>query len=406
MHILYLSQLIPYPTDAGPKVRSYRVLQYLVGAGHQVTLVAFRRRSDDPEALDHLRQMGLTLHTVLMTRSQVRDAWELARSLVTNQSFMIGRDSVPEMYQLLKELLTENHFDVIHADQLWMAQYGLAAGAKNGTTPTPIMVLDQHNAVFLIPKRLASATTNPIKRLVLNNEANKLAQFEANVCQKYDQVVWVTGEDRSAINQVSNGQGSRLADPVIPICVDPQNDTILTRQHEPKRVVFLGGMHWPPNADGISWFANDVWPHVVPQEPDARLTVIGKNPPAALADKAIQNIEVTGYVEDPSIYLSEAAAFIVPLHAGGGMRVKILDAWCWGIPVVSTTIGAEGLRYKDQENLLIADDADEFADAVLTLLRSPRRARDLITGGRKTVEDHYDWRKVYRAWDEVYSPVS
>jgi glycosyltransferase involved in cell wall biosynthesis len=165
-------------------------------------------------------------------------------------------------------------------------------------------------------------------------------------------------------------------------------------------------MHWPPNADGITRFAREVWPLVVQQEPDAMLTVIGKNPPAALGNGSVQNVEITGYVKDPAPYLSETAAFIVPLHAGGGMRVKILDAWCWGLPVVSTTIGAEGLRYEDQVNLLIGDGAEQFAAAVVSLIRSPGQARELITGGRKTVEEHYDWRKVYQAWDEVYSPAT
>jgi len=406
MNILYLSQLIPYPADAGPKVRIYRVLQHLMASGHRVTLVAFRRDIDTPEAIDHLRQAGITVHSVLMTRSVTRDAWELARSLVTNQSFMIGRDSVTVMHQLLQRLVVESHFDVIHADQLWMAQYGLAASTKNGAASTTRMVLDQHNAVFLIPKRLAAATTNPIKRLVLNNESRKLARFEVEVCRKFDRVVWVTEEDRLAINKMSNGQGSRLADPVIPICVDPQGDSQLTLQPGAKRVVFIGGMHWPPNAEGVIWFAREVWPLVVKQEPDARLTIIGKNPPATLSKLEVPNIELTGYVADPVPYLVESAAFIVPLHAGGGMRVKILDAWCWGLPVVSTAIGAEGLRYEHQKNLLIGEDVQEFAEAVVTLLRNPQKAQGIIAGGRKTVEEHYDWRKVYRAWDEVYSPAS
>jgi glycosyltransferase involved in cell wall biosynthesis len=338
-----------------------------------------------------------------MNRSRTKDLWALTRSVLANRSFLISRDSVAAMHKLLHALLLEQQFDIIHADQLWMAQYGLAARSLSKSNPEPKTVLDQHNAVYLVPQRMAAATSNPVKRAFLAIESQKLARFEVEVCQRFDHVVWVTEEDRLAIDRVSNGQATRLADPVIPICVDPQDTGPLPRQAEANRVVFLGGMHWPPNAEGIVWFAKHVWPLVVEQVPNAHLTIIGKQPPASLSASELQNAEVTGYVEDLSAYLSEAAAFVVPLHAGGGMRVKILDAWCWGVPVVSTDIGAEGLRYEDRKNLLIANGVQEFADAVVSLLHCPKMAKEIGFNGRKTVEDHYDWRKVYRAWEEVYS---
>ena len=113
-------------------------------------------------------------------------------------------------------------------------------------------------------------------------------------------------------------------------------------------------------------------------------------------------MEITGYVADPTPYLAETAAFIVPLHAGGGMRVKILDAWCWGLPVISTRVGAEGIRVQEGENVRLADTPEAFAQAVVQVLRKPELAARLAAGGRRTVEVHYDWRRVYRAWDQVY----
>jgi glycosyltransferase involved in cell wall biosynthesis len=112
---------------------------------------------------------------------------------------------------------------------------------------------------------------------------------------------------------------------------------------------------------------------------------------------------VTGYIDEPTPHLTETAVFIVPLMAGGGMRVKILDAWAWGLPVVSTSIGAEGIRCRTGEDILIADDEDAFAGAVLDLLMAPEVARGLGSGGRSTVERFYDWRKTYQAWDNIYA---
>jgi glycosyltransferase involved in cell wall biosynthesis len=138
--------------------------------------------------------------------------------------------------------------------------------------------------------------------------------------------------------------------------------------------------------------------------PEALLTVIGKNPPLELQSQShpIPAIDVTGYVDNLERYLAETAVFIVPLHAGGGMRVKILDAWSWGLPVVSTTIGAEGLNAKDGHNLLVGDDAQTFAEAVVRVLKDRELADELSDAGRRTVESKYDWRKAYRAWDRVY----
>jgi polysaccharide biosynthesis protein PslH len=113
-------------------------------------------------------------------------------------------------------------------------------------------------------------------------------------------------------------------------------------------------------------------------------------------------VEVLGYVANPLPYLAETAAFIVPVHAGARMRVKILDAWRWGIPVVSTSLGAEGIDATDGEQLLLADDGASFADAVIRLIRDPELRMRLVRGGRERLAERYDWRKTYRQWDQVY----
>ncbi len=158
-------------------------------------------------------------------------------------------------------------------------------------------------------------------------------------------------------------------------------------------------MHWLPNAQVIVWFAQNVFPKIRARVPDAVLTVIGKNPPAELAGSGVQ---VTGYVEDLSPLLAETQAFVVPLHAGGGMRVKIIDAWCWGLPIISTTIGAEGIAVQNGVDILIADTAADFAEAVIRVLQSPALRRSLAENGRRTVVQKYNWRTIYTQWDEVY----
>ena len=367
---------------------------------HDVTLLTFVRDTDRPEHIAHLADFCQAVHTVPIQRSQLRDLMFLARSLPTRQPFLIIRDQIPAMINKVRQLVNAEAFDAVHADQLWMAQYALIAKKES---PQTKLVLDQHNAVYLIPQRLAEADSNPIKQQFLAREARLLMTYEPEICSQFDHVVWVTKEDRQAVAALP--QSTRFNQPpstVIPICTDPMQVKPVERMANSCRITFLGGLHWPPNAQGIVWFADEVFPQVRATLAEATLTVIGKSPPAGLTGK---NVEVTGYVSDFGPYLSETAAFIVPLHAGGGMRVKILDAWSWGLPVVSTTIGAEGIVTESEKNIIISDTAETFAQAIIRIFKEPRLAEVVGQNGRQTVLEKYNWQTIYSAWDEIYNGV-
>ncbi len=403
MNILFLTQVLPYPLDAGPKVRAYYVLRYLA-QHHDVTLVSFVRATDTPAALDHLRAHCRALHTVPMQRSKVKDAGFLARSLLANRPFIIERDTSAEMNAVLDDLVQRSGpFDAVHADQLWMAPYAQRVRAHSADGQKPLTVMDQHNAVYMILRRLAEAERNPAKRLLLLHEADKLASFEVATCQAFDHVAWVTQEDHDAVQAVAGAPVRN--DGVLPICGSPADTPPIARQPNARRVTFLGGLHYPPNAQGVLWFAEHAFPQVLAAQPDAVLTVIGKQPPDGLHSLGIpaRNLQVTGYVDDPKPYLAETAAFVVPLLAGGGMRVKIIDGWSWGLPIVSTRIGAEGIDAVDGENMLLADTPPAFAAAVIRLLADPALNATIATGGRRWAVERYNWRTVYRGWDRIYA---
>jgi glycosyltransferase involved in cell wall biosynthesis len=335
-----------------------------------------------------------------MNRSLWRDGRAVFRGLVQNKPFVIARDEIESMQALLAKLLAEESFDVIHSDQVSMAQYGLTPCASK-------RVLDMHNALYLVVQRLASNEPNLIKRFILRREAKALARYEAGLCCKFDEVVFVTDEDRHAIEaqmQALNIRIPRNCFHTIPICVDPDEKPAIMPIAKPFRITALGVMFWPPNAEGVMWFASKGWPIIHARFPEACLTIVGKNPPPELAQlNGSNNIEVTGYVPDLDRILSETAVFIVPLHSGGGMRVKILDTWCWGLPTVSTSIGAEGIDIRPQENILTADTIEVFTQSVQQLLSDQALNQSLRLNGRRWVEQNYDWHNEYGAWDEIYA---
>ena len=398
VRILYLTQVLPYPLNTGARVRQYYVLRHL-SQKHAVTLVSFVRPDDKLEHIDHLKSFCAAVHTVPMVRSRWRDGRAVLKGLVQRRPIIIERDEVESMHALLARLAASTRFDFVHADQISMAQYGLKdLGARR--------VLDMHNAFYLIVQRMADSEPSPVRRLILRREARALARYEAEICREFDEVVFVTNEDRRAIAI----QLSRLKIDlphnrfhVIPICIDPIEKLPVTPVAQPFRVTALGVMFWPPNAEGVMWFAREGWPQVHAQFPNACLTIVGKNPPPELARlSGSLNIEVKGFVIDLDRILAETSVLIVPLHAGGGMRVKILDTWSWGIPIVSTSIGAEGIDARDQENILIADTIESFTHAVQRAFGDAVLNQSLRQNGRRWVEQKYDWRRVYADWDKIY----
>ena len=172
-----------------------------------------------------------------------------------------------------------------------------------------------------------------------------------------------------------------------------------------KNILTLGTLHYPPNADGIRWFANEVFPLIQAQEPEVTLTIIGKNPPAdfyQLQEKYPQAIKITGYVEDLTPYFEQAAVMVIAVRAGGGMRVRILEAFARSMPVVTTTVGLEGIDANPGEHVLVEDTPQEFAQATLHLLADPSLSSKLAQRGRVLAEEKYDWQVVLQRMDAVY----
>jgi glycosyltransferase involved in cell wall biosynthesis len=292
--------------------------------------------------------------------------------------------------------------DAIHADQLWMARYATLAKNQSRDPGQVRIVLDQHNAVFQIPSRMAQGERNYLKRKLLDLEAWKLAKYEIQTCGSCDHVVFVSSEDQASLRLHGLPKATSDRESVIPISVEPVHSEAPPCNDGPQRVAFMGGLHWPPNAEGVQWFQKSVWNLIRVAVPGVTLTLIGHRPPSGVRLELGESVEVTGHLDDPDPFLKDTRVFVVPLRSGGGMRVKILDAWSRGLPVVSTTIGAEGLRARHGENILLADTADEFAKAVSALLQDRRLASAIGLEGRRTVETHYDWKRVYPLWDKVY----
>ncbi len=402
--VLFLTQVLPYPLDAGPKVRAYHVLRHLA-AKHELTLVSFVRPDDPPAAIEHLQGFCQAVHPVAIRRSLAHNLRAVVRGLVSGRPFVIERDDMPAMRQCLAQRVRETSFDLVHADQTAMAGWGQWAAAQ--MRQRPATVLDQHNAVHVLARRLAAAEPSAWRRRIMQREAVAFARFEADCCSCYDAVLTVSDQDRHHLLALFPPiQSARLSGRfrTIPIAVDPAATAAVVHKAGPApTILHLGALLWPPNSAGVLWFARQVLPLIHRQRPDVRLVIAGKQPPATVSALATDpRIQVLGYVADPAPLLAEADVFIVPVHTASGTRVKILDGWLWGLPMVSTRVGAEGLAVREGENILLADAPHDFAQAVLRLLEEPALSQRLRQAGRAWVEANYHVRTLYPALDAVY----
>ena len=396
MNVLLLTQVLPYPPDSGPKVKTWNVLKYLA-QHHAVTLVSFVRGDRSDEAR-HLERYCQAVYTVPMERGAIRDAWYMGLSFLTGQAFMMLRDDRKVMRDLVDRLGTEQDFDVVHADQLNMTQYaGRVAGA--------FKVFDAHNALWLLYKRLWETMRPGLRKLLLGRDWRLLKEYEGRVCRQFDAVLAVSQEDKTALGEAA---GQELDIHVIPIAIDTDEVAVIEREPDPSYILHIGTMYWPPNIDGVLWFAHEVYPLIRQQRPDVCFDIVGARPPQEIValDGGSTGIHVTGYVADPTPYLQRAALVVVPLRAGGGMRVKILNALAQGIPIVSTTLGYEGIEVTPGRDILVGDTPETFAAQVLRVLNNPDLGRQLAANGRKLMQEAYDYRNACRPLDDVYGRIT
>ena len=395
MDVLLLTQVLPYPPDSGPKVKTYNVLKYLA-ARHRVTLVSYVRDTDRAEAISHLETLCAAVHTVPMTRHPLHELLYLARSSATGQPWLMARDDRPAMRETIDQLARAQHFDVVHADQLNMAQFALrVCDARK--------VLDLHNALWTLYRRLWETLGPGLRRWLFGREWRLLRRYEGQMCRQFDAVLAVSEEDRRALIDV----GARDDIRVIPIAIDTDEVAMVERAPTAPNVMHMGTMFWPPNVDGILWFLREIYPLVKATVLNVRCTLIGARPPQEIVQfgETDPSIRVTGYVDDPAPYLRDSSLMVVPLRAGGGMRVKILNALAQGIPMVSTTLGCEGIAVRPGEHILIADEPAAFAEAVTRLLNDPVLAERLAKNGRALVEAQYDYRVACQPLDRIYGEL-
>ncbi len=422
LNLLFLTPQLPHPPRQGTAIRNWGLIKSLA-ARHAISLLTFAGEGDSitPELRAACRRIE-TAPTVQRPPFQ-----RLRNLLLSPLPDLAHRLESPEFSARLGQLINTTHFDTLFVEGLelaahsFTAEYAGNAGriTKNNFAPSALsavkIIFDAHNCETVLQRRAFATDRRSPRRwpaaFYSLIQSRRLARFEAEVCRRADQVTCVSAKDAQALQTlvpdltpVVIPNGIFLSDYTqiqLPLRITDYGLRITNNQ---PALVFTGKMDYRPNVDAALWFANDILPLIHRERPAAQFVIVGQKPAAAVRRLAGRTgVVVAGAVADIRPHIAGAAVYVAPLRMGGGTRFKLLEAMALRKPIVSTTLGAEGFDLQPGRELLLADSAADFAQAVLTLLGDPARQQALAAAAFEFVKG-YDWGEITPRVEGVLSP--
>jgi glycosyltransferase involved in cell wall biosynthesis len=397
VHILFVTPNLPIPTSSA-RVRPFNLIKQLA-TRHQVSVLSFIQPSEYSmlEVLEpycwriELVPLGGFRH-LGKWRNRVQ-GWLLL--LLGRRPRALYTFPVKMMREPLRNMVQTSDLDIVHFEQLYLAEL------RSEARQLPA-VLGEQNVEFQVIKNLQKASFNPIHKIRDELSWRKMYAFERRWIQQFPVCLAVSEQDARLFRQVSGDTEVHVVtNGVDNQAFSPQGSELGRRADN---VLFFGTLNYGPNRDGIKWFCQDVWPMIRRTKPDVELEIVGIDPPPdVMALGELPGVKVTGFVPDIRQKLWSAALSIAPLRWGGGTRLKIIEALAAGCPVVSTSAGVEGLDLEDGEEILVADTADTFAQAVVDLLQHPSKRAELSAAGQRSVAAEYDWSAIVLRLEKAYA---
>jgi sugar transferase (PEP-CTERM/EpsH1 system associated) len=401
MRILWLKSDLLLPLDKGGKLRTWHLMRHLARS-HDITYLAFREPDQPAADISGMREVASRVETI--TRSEARKGSlrfyaDAAMHVVDPLPYAVAKYRSAAFRRRLRTLLEQQTFDLIVCDFLFPAVN------LPKRLPCPAVIFT-HNVESEIWRRHAETKSGVLGKWLYGMQYRRMLKYEGDALRRFDGVLAVSDADRDSFARLYPGA---IADPVhvVPTGVDTAYFTPSPGSAAASGIVFTGSMDWLPNEDAMQYFCGHVLPLIRADEPDVRLTIVGRAPTPAvrkLAEDA--GVHVTGRVDDVRPYVRDAAVYVVPLRIGGGTRLKIFEAMAMGKAVVSTTVGAEGLPVVHGEHVLIADEPHSFARAVVRLIRDVDRRERMGAAARLLVMARYDWSAVAGSLEDALQRVA
>jgi len=390
LKLLWVKSDFLHPTTRGGQIRTLETLRVL----HQRHEVHYLGLTEDLQG-EGVRRAGEYSRHSYAVEHRARDkrsigfAVELLQGLVSPLPVAVARWKSEALRERLGTLLKQEKFDSVVCDFLFPAPH---FDDLSGVT------LFQHNVEAQIWKRHAEHGATSLHRAYFRMQSQRMEVYEGQVCRDSRRVIAVSEADAGMMRKQYGVQRVDAVATGVNLDYFAQSSKAEPRQD----LVFVGSMDWMPNEDGMRWFVGEVWPKIRKGR-NCQLAIVGRNPGAEIQrmGESGEGVTVTGTVPDVRPWLHGGRICIVPLRIGGGTRLKVYEAMAAGLPVVSTTVGAEGLDYSDGDNLRIADSAEDFAEACLELLADEDQRRRIADQARQLVRERYSWQAVTGRFEEL-----
>ncbi|MGI9146796.1 MAG: glycosyltransferase family 4 protein [Chloroflexota bacterium] len=383
LRILIVTPSLPYPLIWGFGIRVYQIIKYLAQQ-HHVTVLAYAGPNDQ-DSIAALGQTGATVLAVVReepTTAAKRQA-QLG-SLFSFDSFQWQSLESSAMQMAIDRALADEEFDIIQVESSQMTGFDFKSTAS--------LLVDEHNIEYELLYRTFAIERSALRKFYNWVEYRKFRHEEQRSWKQSDGCVLTSGREEAILHRYS----PRTPTLVVPNGVDIDAFRPTRDARDPNSVVFVGVMHYRPNVDAALYFAREIMPRLLQERPNLVFTIVGGGPPDELRRLASRNIVLTDRVPDTRSYLGGAGVVVIPLRMGSGTRLKVLEGLAMGCPLVSTSVGCEGIAVTDGEHLLVADGPADFARSVLRVLDDERLASELGQSGRALVEARYSWPSVLR----------
>ena len=379
--LLLICNVPPYPPRSGVQLRLWSIIERLRDE-FDLTIACHTRSPEDIAAVAALNEQGVRSISGPLDRRQ--RGRRMVKALLRGRAPELGIWHAPGLASRLRDLARTDGFDAIQVEETMLVPY--LDFFPHSAAPRRFLTL--HNVRFDQMTKLAAINRRWQVRAWHRLNAALTKRYEQGLASSFDRVFVVSERDRDLVARGTH----RNRFLVVPNGVDTRPGPLPPPPPGAgPRLVFVGHMGYTPCADGACWFANEILPLVLEGEPAATFAVVGASPAHRVRALSSATVTVTGTVPDVAPYYAGADIVVAPLRAGGGSRLKILEAMAFGRPVISTTVGAEGLNVRDGEHLLLADTPKEFAVAVHRLRQQPELAAQLMLAARRLAETEYDW---------------
>lgn len=379
-----ISPNFPFPPNDGGKIVIYNFYKYFKKSGHEVDFIC---TSKTPVALEQRIAFDPDKIPDPYFDSKISSYSRILKNLLLRRSALIYKFYSRGFLKIIMDKAASGDYDLLHFESLHSVPYALKLSKAMKDKK---IVVRMHNIESQIVYRFFKVAKNPVLKLFLYNEYKLMKKVEKQCYRELKNVAFITEEDMK-MAQKENSQ--ELNPYVMTAGVDIGYFSNLDGATS-QSLLYLGSMDWKPNEDAVLWFIKNVFSELLETYPDLKFYVVGKNPSERMKNQASPNIIVTGTVEDVRPYVEKSGICVIPLRVGGGMRVKILELMASGKPIITSTIGAEGIDYESGKDLLIADSSEDFIREIKNLLGNQDKIRSIGINARQKVKQLYSWESV------------